>query len=399
MTAALDFAALPPEINSARMYTGPGSGPMLAAASAWNGLAAELRAAALSYDAVLSALIGEEWFGPASASMAAAAIPQVAWMRAAAAQAEQTAAQAEAAAGAFEAAFAATVPPPLIAANRAQLAALVATNILGQNTPAIAATEAQYFQMWAQDAAAMYGYAGSSAVATQLSPFVGPDEITNPSGLAAQAAAVNQAGSATAASQQGTLSQLISAVPNALQGLSGSNGSPGLSEIANFLLTGNGPASWQDFMTMWGPNANLWNTITSTGTLTPGATVGTLSSLFGASAMTNVAGAAQEVVPGALGSAAAGSLESTGGLQGLAAVGNSGIVGKLSVPPAWTAAAPLTSPLHSALGGTPMIAPPPTGTPGMPGVPLGNVAGQPYGRAVPQYGFRPAVVMRPPAAG
>jgi PPE-repeat protein len=40
MTAALDFAALPPEINSARMYTGPGSGPMLAAASAWHGLAA-----------------------------------------------------------------------------------------------------------------------------------------------------------------------------------------------------------------------------------------------------------------------------------------------------------------------------------------------------------------------
>lgn len=399
MTAALDFAALPPEINSARMYTGPGSGPMLAAASAWNGLAAELRAAALSYDAVLSALIGEEWVGPASASMAAAAFPQVAWMSATAAQAEQTAAQAEAAAGAFEAAFAATVPPALIAANRAQLAALVATNILGQNTPAIAATEAQYFQMWAQDAAAMYGYAGSSAVATQLSPFVGPDEITNPSGLAAQAAAVNQAGSATAASQQGTLSRLISAVPNALQGLSGSSGSPGLSEIATFLLTGNGPASWQGFMTMWGPNANLWNTITSTGTLTPGATVGTLSSLFGASAMTNVAGAAQEVLPSALGSAAAGSLESTGGLQGLAAVGNSGIVGKLSVPPAWTAATPLTSPLHSALGGTPMIAPPPSGTPGMPGVPLGNTAGQPYGRAVPQYGFRPTVVMRPPAAG
>ncbi|MDP7701981.1 PPE family protein [Mycobacterium sp. TY815] len=399
MTAALDFAALPPEINSARMYTGPGSGPMLAAASAWNGLAAELRATALSYDAVLSALIGEEWFGPASASMAAAAMPHVAWMSATAAQAEQTAAQAEAAASAFEAAYAATVPPALITANRAQLAALVATNILGQNSPAIAATEAQYLQMWAQDAAAMYGYAGYSAVATQLSPFVGPDEIANPSGLTAQAVAVNQAGGASAAGQQGTVSQLFSAVPNALQGLSGSNSGQGLSEITNFLLTGNGPANWQDFMTTWGPNANIWNTITSTGTLTPGATVGTLSSLFGAPAMTDVAGAAQEVLPGALGSTATGSLESGGGLQGLAAVGNSGVVGKLSVPPAWTSAAPVTSPLHSALGGTPMVAPPPAGTPGMPGVPLGNVAAQPYGRAVPQYGFRPIVVMRPPAAG
>lgn len=97
-------------------------------------------------------------------------------MSATAAQAEQTAAQAEAAAAAFDAAFAATVPPPLIAANRAQLAVLVATSILGQNTPAIAATEAQYFQMWAQDAAAMYSYAGASAAATELSPFTTPQQ-------------------------------------------------------------------------------------------------------------------------------------------------------------------------------------------------------------------------------
>ena len=30
----LDFGALPPEINSGRMYVGPGSGPMLAASAA-----------------------------------------------------------------------------------------------------------------------------------------------------------------------------------------------------------------------------------------------------------------------------------------------------------------------------------------------------------------------------
>ena len=57
----------------------------------------------------------------------------------------------------------------MIAANRVLLATLVATNFFGQNTPAIAATEAQYMEMWAQDAAAMYGYAGSSALATELS--------------------------------------------------------------------------------------------------------------------------------------------------------------------------------------------------------------------------------------
>src|SRR5271154_394244 len=117
MTAALDFALLPPEVNSARMYSGAGAGPMLAAASAWNGLAAELRATGLAYGSVLSALSSEEWHGPASAAMVAAATPYVAWMSTTAAQAEESAAQAEAAAGAYEAAFAATVPPPVIAAN------------------------------------------------------------------------------------------------------------------------------------------------------------------------------------------------------------------------------------------------------------------------------------------
>src|SRR6202048_3997800 len=98
MTVALDFAMLPPEINSARMYSGAGSAPMVAAASAWKGLAAELRSTALSYGAVLSALTDEEWHGPASAAMAGAAMPYVAWMNTTAVQAEQTATQAEAAA-------------------------------------------------------------------------------------------------------------------------------------------------------------------------------------------------------------------------------------------------------------------------------------------------------------
>src|ERR1700736_6620663 len=155
----MDFGIYPPEINSARMYTGPGSAPMLTAAEAWQGLAAELHSAATSYQSVISGLTAGPWLGPASASMAAAAAAYVAWMSATAAQAEQTAAQAKAAAAAYETAFAATVPPPVIAANRTLLMALIATNVLGQNTPAIAATETQYAEMWAQDAAAMYGYA------------------------------------------------------------------------------------------------------------------------------------------------------------------------------------------------------------------------------------------------
>ncbi|MBS2079487.1 PPE domain-containing protein, partial [Mycobacterium tuberculosis] len=126
--------------------------------------------------------------------------------------------QAKAAAGAYEAVFAATVPPPVVAANRALLATLVATNILGQNTPAIAATEAQYAEMWAQDAAAMYGYAGASAAAAQVTPFAPPPRSTNPAGAAGQAAAVAQAtGGSVAMNTESTLPQLMSAAPQSLQ--------------------------------------------------------------------------------------------------------------------------------------------------------------------------------------
>lgn len=216
----MDFAILPPEINSGRMYAGPGSGPMVAAAAAWDGLAAELQAAGASYGSVISGLTAGPWLGPASAAMTAAAGPYVAWMRTTATQAEKTATQAKAAAAAYEVAFAATVPPPVIAANRSLLMALVAANIFGQNTPAIAAAEAQYAEMWAQDAAAMYGYAGLSASATTLTPLTPPPQSVNPVGLSGQATALAQVTATSATTNTQTLlSQLISTVPTGLQGL------------------------------------------------------------------------------------------------------------------------------------------------------------------------------------
>jgi PPE-repeat protein len=193
----MDFAILPPEVNSGRIYDGPGSGPMLAAAAAWDQLATELQSAAASYGSVISELSAGPWLGAAAASMTSAAGPYVAWMRSTAAQAEQTAIQAKSAAAAYEVTFAATVPPPVIEANRALLQALVATNLLGQNTPAIAATEALYAEMWAQDATAMYGYAGASASATTLTPFTpAPQTTTGSSAAASTPAAVSQATSA-----------------------------------------------------------------------------------------------------------------------------------------------------------------------------------------------------------
>jgi hypothetical protein len=163
MTASppLDFGALPPESNSGRMYAGPGSAPIMAAAAAWDLLTAELNSTATRYMSVITALTGSSWLNRASQAMASAVTPYISWLSTAATLAAETAHRARAAAEAYEAAFALTVPPPVIAANRLLLMTLITTNFIGQNTPAIAATEAQYAEMWAQDAAAMYGYAGA----------------------------------------------------------------------------------------------------------------------------------------------------------------------------------------------------------------------------------------------
>ncbi len=205
----LDFGALPPEVNSGRIYTGPGSAPLLAAASAWDALASELQTTAASYTSTITELTSSGWQGPSSVAAADAAAPYTAWLSSTAAQAEQTASQAQAAAGAYEAAFAASVPPPVIAANRATLALLVATNLLGQNTPAIAANEATYAEFWAQDAVAMYSYAGAATTASQLTSFSTPPATTNDSGQATQsAAAANSAADSTTTSIEAFLTEL-----------------------------------------------------------------------------------------------------------------------------------------------------------------------------------------------
>lgn len=210
----MDFGIYPPEINSGRMYAGPGAGPMLAAAQAWQSVADELYTTIGGYQSAVSELVEGAWSGPSSVAMSAAAGSYVEWLSATAARAEQTAAQAWTAVAAYEAAFAATVPPPEIAANRALLAVLVATNFLGQNTPAIAATEALYAEMWAQDSLAMYNYAASSAAASVLTPFTPPHQNTDPGGTAGQAAAISQTGTLAGAAQDS-----ISVVPQALSAM------------------------------------------------------------------------------------------------------------------------------------------------------------------------------------
>ncbi|OBG19775.1 PPE family protein [Mycobacterium sp. 852002-51057_SCH5723018] len=426
----MDFGALPPEVNSARIYAGPGSAPMMAAATAWAAVAAELGSTAASYESVISVLTGEGWMGPASASMVSAAAPYVTWMSLTGALAQQTSAQAAAAAGAYEAAFAMTVPPAEVAANRALLMVLVATNFIGQNTAAIAATEAQYGEMWAQDAAAMYGYAGGSAAASTLTPFDQPAETTNPAGQLAQSSAVAQAAGTPAGTGAQMVDQLMSAVQTALQGLSSpvsaSNPAaaiPGqgiFADLLNFLDGADGNA-YGTFL-----NSSLFNGFVSAGYVSPAviepAVTGAMADVNAVSVAAQPAAAALPpmgagsgnelwtplVTPPAAGMAAASAGMPGVDLSGVSAGTNqAALVGRLSVPQSWTVAAQVANPAGatfpgggwtSAVGPAAGAANPvPPGMPGVPGMPAAT-AGYGFGHG-PRYGFRPTVMPRPPAAG
>jgi PPE-repeat protein len=329
------FGALPPEINSGLMYAGAGSGSLVAAAAAWEALATELGSAATSYRAVISDLTGAEWVGPSSMSMAAAAAPYVGWMSTTAAQAEQTASQLGSAIAAYETAFAATVPPPVIAANRALLAALVATNIVGQNTAAIAATEAQYAEMWAQDAAAMYGYAGASAAATTVTPFNPPPQTTNPAATGTQGAAVTHA----AASPAGATPNLLSQVANMLQ-------SPASTSLADTLLGPlvsfvNSPGNMA-LNKLFGDIGTYVSLLFETGFAATGVINTVRGPIMGAAAAVPPAAAALSAPKAGL-EGLAGSLTGSygpGGAGVSAGLGKAATVGGLSVPQSWGAASP-----------------------------------------------------------
>ncbi len=60
----MNFMMLPPEVNSALMFTGAGSAPTLAAATAWDGLVAELGEAAEAFSSVTSGLASGSWQRP-----------------------------------------------------------------------------------------------------------------------------------------------------------------------------------------------------------------------------------------------------------------------------------------------------------------------------------------------
>ncbi|WAC94159.1 PPE family protein [Mycobacterium sp. Aquia_213] len=383
------------------MYSGPGSGPLLAAAVAWNTLAAEIRSAATDYEFVIRELIGAGWYGPSSASMLAAAAPFLTWLNTTAAQAEQTGMQADAAATAFEAAFAMTVPPPVVADNRILLANLVATNIFGQNTPAIAATEAQYMEMWAQDAGAMNGYAVASNSAARITPFTSPQTNTAPDAVAGQNEAVSQAANSAAGNAQSLLSaDTLSA--NDVNALAAPQGP--ISDYLTGLLDGSNNTALGSFL-----GSTFFSNSVVTGSIGGGPfnpqTI--LASAVGAmGTRATVMHGLEDFGFGAEGAGTAALASSTvpsAGLTGASAgIGNAHLVGSMSVPPSWSNAATISSVQTAApvsgLSDIRSSGAPAAGGPGGVAGPLGGT-GRRMRRAIPRYGFRPAIMPRPPAAG
>ncbi|UXA04567.1 PPE family protein [Mycobacterium sp. SMC-2] len=413
-----DFGALPPEVNSGRLYAGPGSGPLMAAAAAWDEIAAEVAAAASGYGSVVAELTGGPWVGPASSSMVAAVVPFVGWLSAVAGLAEETASQGRAAAAAFEAAFAMTVPPPVIAANRVLLATLVATNFFGQNTPAIMATEAQYLEMWAQDAAAMYGYAAASATASQLAPFQTPPQTTTPDGAADQVLAVTQAAEqpagnsaqtvasnasqlagaqlatspapqvTTASSQPGSLTWLTSATQNLQNGLpTPTNNYLGLSPgfYDTLLKRNTGLAYFSNGLAQF--SSSIAQQL-----------------VFGPGGSTAGAGGAWFPTP-QFAQLGLGNLGNIGGGAVTAGAGQAAHVGGLSVPQQWATLTSAVSPANAAEAqAIPVQTAGATNPPGnallrgMPTGAIGRRAGAAAGYSH-KYGFRYSVLTRPPSAG
>lgn len=156
-SAMVSFSFFPPEFNTELIYTARGTGQLSPAASAWGALGAGLSSAADSFRPAISALI-TNWPGSSVIEIAGVVAQYASWLNATVAQIAQVTAKAKAAAAALETAFAMTVPPLVIEANRAWFRKLAKANLLGQDSLAVAATEAHYLEMWAQDAAAMNGY-------------------------------------------------------------------------------------------------------------------------------------------------------------------------------------------------------------------------------------------------
>jgi PPE-repeat protein len=382
----IDFGILPPEITSALIHSGPGAWSLIDAAAMWQELSLELEQALNGYTMELSALTAV-WQGPSSAALTQAVQPYFAWLRATALQCQEIAASMTVVTTAFELTHWAVVHPSVVAANRARLAALIATNFFGINLPAIAETEAEYNAMWVNNSAAMSRYAGTSLAAVKLPTFSSPPPVANPSGVVTQATMVPAATGTTRTAAAVNLAVNQNLAASSAFGLDPDSG-------------------WFRYWSVWG-----WQELAG------GMPVNLLSYLAQLNTAQSLSGVGSDIGQGlaegtaALASAEArlvSALSSAGSsLMPQGTMGVSVLVGKLSMPPAAVSMLPgvQATPVQLASAVSPLPSGP-SSLPGMPLAPLRPGAGKGGRRGSRDYddieigAEIPGTVMdRPPSAG